>query len=108
MPTCFSLMRIQYISGPSMIPDSGMRIQICSMGSVPRDLQVVDLAGEAGAVVGDDPLDHRQPVLDRPDLGAELGVLLSQQADPLLRLGITPRMKRLTPLAVERVAVLYP
>ena len=47
--------------------------------------QRVDFAGQAARLVGDDPLHRLEPVLDRADLGAQLGVLAGQQLDPLLR-----------------------
>src|SRR3546814_14285609 len=54
--------------------------------SVRRAPQRLDLVVQAVAVVGDDAFDHREPVLDRPQFGAKLGVFLADQLDALHRL----------------------
>src|SRR3546814_18356692 len=66
-----------------------MRISDWSSDVCSSDLrtpQRLDLAGHAVAFVGDDALDHREPVLDRSQFGAEMGVFLADQLDALHRL----------------------
>src|SRR3546814_16894677 len=71
--------------------------------SVRRTPQRLDLAGHAVAFVGDDALDHREPVLDRSQFGAELGVFLADQLDALHRLVAGLRIDGLPPGAIEQI-----
>src|SRR3546814_3278624 len=69
--------------------------------SVRRAPQRLDLVVQAVAVVGDDAFDHREPVLDRPQFGAKLGVFLADQLDALHRLVAGPGIDCLAPGAVR-------
>src|SRR3546814_15794451 len=73
--------------------------------SVRRAPQRLDLVVQAVAVVGDDAFDHREPVLDRPQFGAKLGVFLADQLDALPRLVAGPGIDGLAPGPVARVSV---
>src|SRR5687768_14933404 len=89
----------------------GMSMRILSM-AVPRSVagsaQIFDFLGDPVAVVGDDPLDIGEPVLDRAQLGAQLGVLAAEQLQAFGGLGGDPGLDRLAPARLERVAMLDP
>src|SRR3546814_11693572 len=73
--------------------------------SVRRAPQRLDLVVQAVAVVGDDAFDHREPVLDRPQFGAKLGVFLADQLDALHRLVAGPGVVGLPPGPLRGVPV---
>jgi len=69
-------------------------------------LKLLDFACELRGLVGDDPLYRLEPVLDSAKLGAELRILVREQLHPFHRLSVRRGIDRLTPGAVERIAVL--
>src|SRR4051812_46824954 len=72
------------------------------------DLERVDLQRQLRRLVGDNPLQGFQPVLDGAELCTKLRVFLREQFDPLGRLAVSLGMNRLAPRAIERIAVLDP
>src|SRR3954469_21889565 len=88
------------------MPRTNSKTFMRALPSIPGDAQGFDLLRQAVAVVGDDAFDGGEPVLDRAELGAQLGILARQQFDPLDRLVVLSGIDGLAPGAVERIAVL--
>src|SRR3954471_15060159 len=95
-------------SSPQLMPRIGMRrgLIIGCFLSVRVAAERLDLAVEAHCAVGDDALDIGEAVLDRAELGAELGILLAEQPDALHRLVVALGVERLAPAVFQRVAIL--
>src|SRR5690606_30161886 len=89
-------------------PTTIRRMTMASMtrASVRRTPQRLDLARDAMAFVGNDALDHREPVLHRTKFGAQLGIFLADQLDAFHRLVAGPGIDRLAPAVFERIAML--
>src|SRR3546814_10263116 len=68
--------------------------------------QRLDLVAQPVALVGDDALDHREAILHRTELGAQLGIFLADQLDAFHRLVAGLGIDRLAPAVFERIAFL--